>query len=200
MDFSNLKPAAGSVKSSKRIGRGAGSGKGGSSTRGHKGAKSRSGYSKKVGFEGGQMPVYRRLPKRGFKNIFRKSLIGVNVGDLQKAIDESYALVILNEFATRLSNEGAVGLNAFTSADQTAYIMSMPSNKLELWIAMEAERFFFLVIALALAYGVGCLGRTRKIGFWPAFLLSILNVIIGLIAVLCSKKIDKNESNKQLED
>ena len=65
---------------------------------------------------------------------------------------------------------------------------------------MEAESFFFLVIALALAYGVGCLGRTRKIGFWPAFLLSILNVIIGLIAVLCSKKIDKNESNKQLED
>lgn len=65
---------------------------------------------------------------------------------------------------------------------------------------MEAERLFFLVIALALAYGVGCLGRTRKIGFWPAFLISILNVIIGLIAVLCSKKIDKNESNKQLED
>lgn len=65
---------------------------------------------------------------------------------------------------------------------------------------MEAERLFFLVIALTLAYGVGCLGRTRKIGFWPAFLISILNVIIGLIAVLCSKKIDKNESNKQLED
>ena len=65
---------------------------------------------------------------------------------------------------------------------------------------MEAESLFFFIIALALAYGVGCLGRTRKIGFWPAFLLSILNVIIGLIAVLCSKKIDKNESNKQLED
>lgn len=65
---------------------------------------------------------------------------------------------------------------------------------------MEAERLLFLVIALALAYGVGCLGRTRKIGFWPAFLISILNVIIGLIAVLCSKKIDKNESNKQVED
>ena len=65
---------------------------------------------------------------------------------------------------------------------------------------MEAERLLFLVIALGLAYGVGCLGRTRKIGFWPAFLISILNVIIGLIAVLCSKKIDKNKSNKQLED
>ena len=64
---------------------------------------------------------------------------------------------------------------------------------------MEAERLFFIVIALALAYGVGCLGRTRKIGFWPAFLLSILNVIIGLIVVLCSKKIDNNDSNKKIE-
>ncbi len=63
---------------------------------------------------------------------------------------------------------------------------------------MEAERLFFIVIALALAYGVGCLGRTRKIGFWPAFLLSILNVIIGLIVVLCSKKIDNNDSNKKI--
>lgn len=63
---------------------------------------------------------------------------------------------------------------------------------------MEAERLFFIVIALALAYGVGCLGRTRKIGFWPAFLLSILNVIIGLIAVLCSKKIDNNDLKKRI--
>jgi hypothetical protein len=63
---------------------------------------------------------------------------------------------------------------------------------------MEAERLFFIVIALALAYGIGCLGRTRKIGFWPAFLLSILNVIIGLIVVLCSKKIDNNDSNKKI--
>lgn len=65
---------------------------------------------------------------------------------------------------------------------------------------MEAERLFFLVIALALAYGVGCLGRTRKIGFWPAFFISCLNVIIGLIVVLCSKKLDKTESNNKLED
>lgn len=66
---------------------------------------------------------------------------------------------------------------------------------------MEAERLFLLVIAVLLALGVGCLGHTRKIGFWPAFLLSILNLIIGLIAVLCSKKIDNNnESNKRLED
>ena len=67
-------------------------------------------------------------------------------------------------------------------------------------IDMEAEGLFFLVIALVLAYGVGCLGRTRKIGFWPAFLLSVLNVIIGLIAVLCSKKINNNNSNKKMED
>ena len=73
MDLSSLKPAKGSInKNSKRVGRGQGSGKGGTSTRGHKGAKSRSGYSKKLGFEGGQMPINRRLPKRGFTNIFRK--------------------------------------------------------------------------------------------------------------------------------
>ena len=71
MNLSSLKPAEGSVKKSKRIGRGQGSGKGGTSTRGHKGAKSRSGYSRKIGFEGGQMPLYRRVPKFGFKNINR---------------------------------------------------------------------------------------------------------------------------------
>ena len=63
-------------------------------------------------------------------------------------------------------------------------------------IDMEAEGFFFLIIALALAFGVGFMGSKRKIGFWPAFLISILNVVIGLIAVLCSKKLDNNESNK----
>ncbi len=64
---------------------------------------------------------------------------------------------------------------------------------------MEAERLFFLVIALALAFGVGCMGSKRKIGFWPAFLISILNVVIGLIVVLCSRKLDNNKSNKKLE-
>ena len=73
MDLSNLKPAKGSVKSNnKRVGRGEGSGKGGTATRGHKGAKSRSGYSKKIGFEGGQMPLQRRVPKFGFNNRNRK--------------------------------------------------------------------------------------------------------------------------------
>jgi large subunit ribosomal protein L15 len=85
MDLSNLKPAAGSTKNEKkRIGRGAGSGKGGTSTRGHKGAQSRSGYSRKIGFEGGQMPLQRRMPKFGFKNLNRKEFKAINIGDLQK--------------------------------------------------------------------------------------------------------------------
>lgn len=83
MDLSNLRPAKGSVKKSKRLGRGQGSGKGGTSTRGHKGAKSRSGYSKKIGFEGGQMPLQRRVPKYGFKNINRKEYKGINISTLQ---------------------------------------------------------------------------------------------------------------------
>ncbi len=83
MDLSNLKPAKGSVKRSKRLGRGQGSGKGGTSTRGHKGAKQRSGYSKKIGFEGGQMPLQRRVPKYGFKNINRKEYKGINISVLQ---------------------------------------------------------------------------------------------------------------------
>jgi large subunit ribosomal protein L15 len=84
MDLRSLKPAAGSVKTRKRIGRGPGSGLGGTSTRGHKGAKSRSGYSRKIGFEGGQMPLQRRLPKFGFKNINRVEFKAVNICDLQK--------------------------------------------------------------------------------------------------------------------
>jgi len=84
MDLSNLKPAKGSTKSKKRIGRGEGSGYGGTSTRGHKGQKSRSGYSRKTGFEGGQMPLQRRVPKFGFKNINRKEYKGVNVSTLQE--------------------------------------------------------------------------------------------------------------------
>ena len=84
MDLSNLKPAKGSTKSKKRIGRGEGSGYGGTSTRGHKGQKSRSGYSRKTGFEGGQMPLQRRVPKFGFININRKEYKGINVSTLQE--------------------------------------------------------------------------------------------------------------------
>ncbi|HBE43258.1 MAG TPA: 50S ribosomal protein L15 [Bacteroidales bacterium] len=83
MDLSNLKPAKGSVKKARRLGRGQGSGRGGTSTRGHKGAKSRSGYAKKIGFEGGQMPLQRRIPKYGFTNINRREYKGINLGVLQ---------------------------------------------------------------------------------------------------------------------
>jgi large subunit ribosomal protein L15 len=88
MDLSNLKPAAGSVKKNKRLGRGQGSGRGGTSTRGHKGAKSRSGYSKKIGFEGGQMPLQRRVPKFGFKNVNRKEYKGINISTLQELAEK----------------------------------------------------------------------------------------------------------------
>ena len=83
MQLHNLKPAAGSTKTRKRIGRGPGSGMGGTSTRGHKGAKQRSGYSKKIGFEGGQMPLQRRLPKHGFKNINRVEYKAINIATIQ---------------------------------------------------------------------------------------------------------------------
>jgi large subunit ribosomal protein L15 len=88
MDLSNLKPAEGSTHRERRIGRGQGSGKGGTSTRGHKGQKSRSGYSRKIGFEGGQMPLQRRVPKFGFKNINRKEFKGVNVSSLQELAEK----------------------------------------------------------------------------------------------------------------
>jgi large subunit ribosomal protein L15 len=89
MDLSNLKPAEGSVKNKKRIGRGQGSGRGGTSTKGHKGAQSRSGYKRKIGFEGGQMPLYRRVPKFGFKNINRKEYKPINIGTLQALVDNN---------------------------------------------------------------------------------------------------------------
>lgn len=89
MELGNLKPAKGAVKgASKRLGRGQGSGTGGTASRGHKGAKSRSGYSRKVGFEGGQMPLQRRVPKFGFTNINRKDYQGINLDTLQQLVDE----------------------------------------------------------------------------------------------------------------
>lgn len=95
MNLSNLKPAEGSVKHSKRIGRGAGSGKGGTSTRGNKGAKARSGYHQKVGFEGGQMPLYRRVPKFGFKNLNRVEYVGINI-DTINALAEAKNITDFN--------------------------------------------------------------------------------------------------------
>lgn len=97
MDLSNLKPADGSVKNRKRIGRGQGSGHGGTSTRGHKGAKSRSGYKSKRGFEGGQMPIYRRLPKFGFKNPNRVEYRGINLDTIQHLAESQNIEVITVE-------------------------------------------------------------------------------------------------------
>lgn len=98
MKLYNLKPAAGSTHSRRRIGRGPGSGLGGTSTRGHKGAKSRSGYKRKIGFEGGQMPLQRRVPKAGFKNVNHKEYLAVNLSTLQKlAEDKGLTKIGINE-------------------------------------------------------------------------------------------------------
>ena len=107
MDLSNLKPAAGSVKTRKRIGRGPGSGLGGTSTRGHKGAKSRSGYSKKIGFEGGQMPLQRRLPKYGEMHVCNPNVYkAINLSDIQALCDAAKIDVVNKE---TLFNAGLVG-------------------------------------------------------------------------------------------
>lgn len=108
MDLNSLQPAKGSTKSSKRIGRGEGSGKGGTSTKGHKGAQSRSGYSRKPGFEGGQMPLYRRVPKSGFKNINRVEYTAINLSTLQYLVDNKKISVI--DIETLRAN-GLIGRN-----------------------------------------------------------------------------------------
>jgi len=110
MGLHNLQPAEGSVnRDGKRLGRGQGSGKGGTAARGHKGAKSRSGYSKKIGFEGGQMPLQRRVPKFGFTNINRKDYQGINLEKLQELVDNK---VVTNEVSLDILIEnGLVGKN-----------------------------------------------------------------------------------------
>jgi large subunit ribosomal protein L15 len=108
MDLSNLKPAKGSTKKVKRIGRGQGSGHGGTSTRGHKGAQSRSGYSRKAGFEGGQMPLVRRVPKFGFKNFNRVEYKGINL-DVLAAVAEKMNLTVITP--TVLVESGLVSKN-----------------------------------------------------------------------------------------
>ncbi len=137
MELSNLQPAVGSTKNKTRIGRGAGSGKGGTSTRGHKGAKSRSGYSRKIGFEGGQMPLQRRLPKFGFKNINRVEYKAINISDIENlavaknlekvGIEELRAAGYINrkQLVKILANgvitrKVAVEANAFSAAAQQA--------------------------------------------------------------------------------
>ncbi|MDR3269858.1 MAG: 50S ribosomal protein L15 [Tannerella sp.] len=130
MNLSNLKPAEGSTKTRKRIGRGPGSGLGGTSTRGHKGAKSRSGYSKKIGFEGGQMPIQRRLPKFGFKNFNRVEYKAINLSTLQQLADEKQVSQIgLDE----LRKAG------FISASQLVKILAKGSISVK--IDVEAHAF-----------------------------------------------------------
>jgi large subunit ribosomal protein L15 len=108
MDLSNLQPAKGSTKTNKRLGRGTGSGMGGTSTRGHKGAKSRSGYSQKIGFEGGQMPLHRRIPKFGFKNPNRVEFKSLNLDSLSNLV----AKLNVSEISiTVLIENGLVGKN-----------------------------------------------------------------------------------------
>lgn len=108
MNLNNLTPAKGSVKKQKRIARGQGSGHGGTSTRGHKGAKSRSGYSTKIGFEGGQMPLQRRVPKFGFKNINRVEYKAINLDIIQSLIERKNVTEITPEI---LRNNGIISRN-----------------------------------------------------------------------------------------
>jgi large subunit ribosomal protein L15 len=130
MNLSNLTPAAGSVKTRKRIGRGTGSGLGGTSTKGHKGQKSRSGYSKKIGFEGGQMPIQRRLPKFGFKNINRVEYKAINLDTLQ----------ILAE-TKKLTKIGLVELREGGFLSRTALAKILGKGVLTVKIEVEANGF-----------------------------------------------------------
>ncbi len=131
MSLNNLKPAAGSVKSSKRIGRGEGSGHGGTSTRGHKGAKSRSGYKSKIGFEGGQMPLQRRVPKFGFRNINRVEFHGINLDTLQKLVDDGKATDTIN--VEMLINNGLV--------DKKDQVKILGRGELKAKVKVEAHGF-----------------------------------------------------------
>lgn len=130
MNLSNLTPAVGSVKTRKRIGRGTGSGLGGTSTRGHKGQKSRSGYSKKIGFEGGQMPIQRRLPKFGFKNVNRVEYKAINIETL-----EALAL------SAKLTKIGLSELREAGFLSKTALVKILGKGALTVKIDVEANAF-----------------------------------------------------------
>ncbi|MBR4757244.1 MAG: 50S ribosomal protein L15 [Bacteroidaceae bacterium] len=122
MKLNNLKPAEGSTHSRRRIGRGPGSGLGGTSTRGHKGAKSRSGYKRKIGFEGGQMPLQRRLPKFGFKNINRVEYQAVNLSTLQKLADKGVKTIGIAELKENGIIKGDVLVKVLANGALTAKV------------------------------------------------------------------------------
>lgn len=142
MNLNNLHPAEGSTKTRKRIGRGAGSGLGGTSTRGHKGAKSRSGYSKKIGFEGGQMPLQRRVPKFGFKNINRVEYKAIN-------------LDVIQTLAT-VNNLSKVGIEDFVNAGfiSTNQLVKVLGNG-SLTTKLDVEAHAFSKSAVAAIEAVG---------------------------------------------
>ena len=129
MKLHNLQPAEGSVKTRRRVGRGPGSGLGGTSTRGHKGAKSRSGYKRKIGFEGGQMPLQRRVPKSGFKNINRREYFAVNLSTLQKLADKG------------LEKLGIAELKAAGLINGKELIKILGNGELKAKITVEAHAF-----------------------------------------------------------
>ena len=130
MNLSNLKPAEGSTKTRKRIGRGPGSGLGGTSTRGHKGAKSRSGYKNKIGFEGGQMPLQRRVPKAGFKNINHKEYFAVNLSTLQALAE-----------AKNLTKIGIEELKAAGLTNGKELVKVLGNGELKAKLEVEANAF-----------------------------------------------------------
>ena len=136
MKLHELKPAKGAVKSRKRIGRGEGSGKGGTSTRGHKGAQARSGYSRKIGFEGGQMPIQRRLPKFGFNNINRVEYVPVNVATLQK-LSEKLGVTAID--VNLLKDNGVVA--------KTALVKILGNGELTAKLEISANAFSKSAIA-----------------------------------------------------
>lgn len=122
MKLNNLKPAVGATRSRRRIGRGPGSGLGGTSTRGHKGAKARSGYKRKIGFEGGQMPLQRRLPKFGFKNINRVSYQPVNLATLQALADKGITTIGIAELKANRIIKGDVLVKILAQGTLTAKV------------------------------------------------------------------------------
>lgn len=130
MNLSNLTPATGSTFTRKRIGRGTGSGLGGTSTKGHKGQKSRSGYSKKIGFEGGQMPIQRRLPKFGFKNVNRVEFKAINLETLQLLAESK-----------KLTKIGLVELREAGFISKTALVKILGNGVLTVKIDVEANAF-----------------------------------------------------------
>ncbi|GAB2766149.1 50S ribosomal protein L15 [Rhabdobacter roseus] len=148
MNLNSLKPAVGSVRDDKRIGRGTGSGKGGTSTRGHKGAKSRSGYSAKRGFEGGQMPLQRRVPKFGFNNINRVAYKALNLDAIQGLVDKTGVSVVDFEL---------LHTNGLVSKKDLVKIL----NRGEITSAVEVQAHGFSATAIAAIEKAG--GKITKL-------------------------------------